>query len=107
MNEAMLVITNFPNLETAQQSAQELVELKLAACVNLFNPVQSIYSWQGKIEQAEEVSLHIKTTKNNLKKIETIIIKNHPYEVPEIIALKIESGYAPYMQWIAQESSQK
>ena len=107
MDEAMLVITNFPNLETAQQSAQELVELKLAACVNLFNPVQSIYSWQGKIEQAEEVSLHIKTTKNNLKKIETIIIKNHPYEVPEIIALKIESGYAPYMQWIAQESSQK
>jgi periplasmic divalent cation tolerance protein len=107
MNEAMLVITNFPNLETAQQSAQELVELKLAACVNLFNPVQSIYSWQGKIEQAEEVSLHIKTTKNNLTKIETIIIKNHPYEVPEIIALKIESGYAPYMQWIAQESSQK
>ncbi len=107
MNEAMLVITNFPNQETAQQSAQELVELKLAACVNLFNPVQSIYSWQGKIEQAEEVSLHIKTTKNNLKKIETIIIKNHPYEVPEIIALKIESGYAPYMQWIAQESSQK
>ena len=107
MNEAMLVITNFPNIETAQQSAQELVELKLAACVNLFNPVQSIYSWQGKIEQAEEVSLHIKTTKNNLTKIETIIIKNHPYEVPEIIALKIESGYAPYMQWIAQESSQK
>lgn len=107
MNEAMLVITNFPNLETAQQSAQELVELKLAACVNLFNPVQSIYSWQGKIEQAEEVSLHIKTTKNNIIKIETIIIKNHPYEVPEIIALKIESGYRPYMQWIAQESSQK
>jgi periplasmic divalent cation tolerance protein len=106
MDEAMLVITNFPNLETAQQSAQELVELKLAACVNLFNPVQSIYRWQGKIEQAEEVSIHIKTTKNNLTKIEQVIIKNHPYDVPEIIALKIENGYVPYLQWIAKESSQ-
>jgi periplasmic divalent cation tolerance protein len=106
MDEAMLVITNFPNLETAQQSAQELVELKLAACVNLFNPVQSIYRWQGKIEQAEEVSLHIKTTKNNLTKIEQVIIKNHPYDVPEIIALKIENGYVPYLQWIAKESTQ-
>ena len=106
MDEAMLVITNFPNLETAQQSAQELVELKLAACVNLFNPVQSIYRWQGKIEQAEEVSIHIKTTKNNLTKIEQVIIKNHSYDVPEIIALKIENGYVPYLQWIAKESSQ-
>ncbi len=106
MNEALLVISNFPSLETAQHSAKELVENQLAACVNIHHPVQSVYRWQGKMEQVEEVTLHIKTTSNNLSKIEQVIIKNHPYEVPEIIAIKIESGYAPYMQWIAQESRQ-
>jgi periplasmic divalent cation tolerance protein len=106
MHEALMVISNFPSLETAQQSAKELVENKLAACVNIHHPVQSVYRWQGKIEQAEEVTRHIKTTANNFSKIEQVIIKNHPYEVPEIIAIKIESGYAPYMQWIAQESCQ-
>lgn len=106
MHEALLVISNFPSLETAQQSAKELVESNLAACVNLYHPVQSIYRWRGEVEQAEEVAVHIKTIASNLSKIEQVIIKNHPYEVPEIIALKIEGGYTPYLQWIAEETRQ-
>ena len=105
MDQALLVLTNVPNLECAQLIARTLVEARLAACVNLLPAVQSIYRWQGQIEEATEITLLIKTTSQQVDSLQTAIVKLHPYDVPEIIATPIVAGYAPYLQWIATETA--
>lgn len=105
MDQALLVLTNVPNLECAQLIARTLVDARLAACVNLLPAVQSIYRWQGQIEEATEITLLIKTTSQQVDSLQTAIVKLHPYDVPEIIATPIVAGYAPYLQWIATETA--
>ena len=105
MDQALIVLTNVPDLECAQLIARTLVEARLAACVNLLPAVQSIYRWQGQIEEATEITLLIKTTSQQVDSLQTEIVKLHPYDVPEIIATPIVAGYAPYLQWIATETA--
>ena len=105
MDQALLVLTNVPDLECAQLVARTLIESRLAACVNLLPAVQSIYRWQGKIEEATEITLLIKTTSQQVDSLQKAIVKLHPYDVPEIIATPIVAGYAPYLQWIATETA--
>jgi periplasmic divalent cation tolerance protein len=105
MDQAILVLTNVPDLECAQLIARTLVEARLAACVNLLPAVQSIYRWQGQIEEATEITLLIKTTSQQVDSLQKAIVKLHPYDVPEIIATPIVAGYAPYLQWIATETA--
>ena len=105
MDQALLVLTNVPDLECAQLIARTLVEARLAACVNLLPAVQSIYRWQGQIEEATEITLLIKTTSRQVDSLQKAIVKLHPYDVPEIIATPIVAGYAPYLQWIAAETA--
>ncbi|MEY4467721.1 MAG: divalent-cation tolerance protein CutA [Pseudomonadota bacterium] len=105
MDQALLVLTNVPDLQCAQLVARTLVESRLAACVNLLPAVQSIYRWQGQIEEATEILLIIKTTSQQVDSLQKAIVRLHPYEVPEIIAMPIVTGYAPYLQWIATETA--
>ena len=105
MDQALLVLTNVPDLECAQLVARTLVEARLAACVNLLPAVHSIYRWQGQIEEATEITLLIKTTSQQIDSLQKAIEKLHPYDVPEIIATPIVAGYAPYLQWIATETA--
>lgn len=105
MDQALLVLTNVPDLQCAQLVARTLVESRLAACVNVLPAVQSIYCWQGQIEEATEMTLLIKTTSQQYESLQRAIVKLHPYDVPEIIALPIVSGYEPYLQWIATETA--
>jgi len=105
MDQALLVLTNVPDLECAQLVARTLIESRLAACVNLLPAVQSIYRWQGQIEEATEITLLIKTTSQQVDSLQKAIVKLHPYDVPEIIATPIVAGYAPYLQWIATETA--
>ena len=105
MDQALLVLTNAPDLECAQLIARTLVEARLAACVNLLPAVRSIYRWQGQIEEATEIALLIKTTSQQVDSLQRAIVKLHPYDVPEIIATPIVAGYAPYLQWIATETA--
>jgi periplasmic divalent cation tolerance protein len=105
MDQALLVLTNVPDLECAQLVARTLVEARLAACVNLLPAVHSIYRWQGQIEEATEITLLIKTTSQQIDSLQKAIVKLHPYDVPEIIATPIVAGYAPYLQWIATETA--
>ena len=105
MDQALLVLTNVPDLECAQLIARTLVEARLAACVNLLPAVQSIYRWQGQIEETTEITLLIKTTSQQVDSLQKTIVKLHPYDVPEIIATPIVAGYAPYLQWIATETA--
>ena len=105
MEQALLVITNLPDAALAQALARQLVEQKLAACVNILSGVKSVYHWQGAIEEASETSLSIKTTQSLYSQLELAIKAAHPYDLPEIIALPIVAGWPPYLDWIIQETN--
>jgi periplasmic divalent cation tolerance protein len=98
------VLTNLPDSESAFNLARELVQLRLAACVNVLAPVTSFYRWEGKDEQASEYPLLIKTTRDMYPKIEAAIRKSHPYSLPEIVAWPIEHGLAEYLRWVEEET---
>lgn len=99
------VITNLPDSTSAFNLARDLVQLRLAACVNVLAPVTSFYRWEGRNEETTEVPLLIKTTDARYAQLEEEIRKRHPYDVPEIIALPISRGLPAYLQWVAAESS--
>lgn len=94
-----------PSFETAEGIARNLVEQKLAACVNILPGVRSIYAWKGEIQADEEVLLLNKTRAALFaERLAPAIKALHPYEVPEIIALPIEMGAADYLDWVGQET---
>jgi periplasmic divalent cation tolerance protein len=104
MNEILLVLTNVPDNETAIRISRELIEQRVAACVNILPGVLSVYRWQGAIEETHEVSLLIKTTQDAYPKLEAALKTMHPYEVPEILALPIFAGFPTYLDWVAAET---
>lgn len=101
---AILVVTNLPDTDIARALARSLVEARLAACVNILPGVQSIYRWQGAVEEANEISLLIKAHETDYDALEAAIKAQHPYDLPEIIALPITAGLPAYMQWIEAET---
>lgn len=102
--EALLVLTNLPDAASARAIADHVVSARLAACVNILAPCRSVYRWQGKIEDAEEVPLLIKTTAERYAAIEAAIKAHHPYELPEIVAVPMVSGLPAYLAWVAAET---
>ncbi len=97
-----VVLVTAASLEQAVEIAQSLLTNQLAACVNLF-PVQSLYTWEGTLETADEWQLVIKTDLAKFPNLETQVRELHSYEVPEIIALPIVAGSAPYLDWISAQ----
>lgn len=95
-----LLFSTCPDQKCAENLARILIEKKLAACVNILPGLTSVYSWQGQIETAQEHLLIIKTRKDQYQSVETSIRSNHPYELPEIIAVPIDQGLPEYLQWI-------
>lgn len=102
---AILVLTQMPDRASARALARALVEARLAACVSVGAPGESLYHWRGAIETAEELMVTIKTTAARYPDVEAAIRARHPYELPEIIAVPLTDGFAPYLVWIAQETS--
>ncbi|WP_301101812.1 divalent-cation tolerance protein CutA [Propionivibrio sp.] len=100
----LLVLTNLPDRATAETLAAALVENRLAACVNILPPCQSVYQWKGAVETADEVPLLIKTTEARYAAIEDAIRARHPYETPEIIAVPVVCGLPSYLGWVAAET---
>jgi periplasmic divalent cation tolerance protein len=100
MNDVWIVLTTFPDLENARQIGTRLVEEQVAACVNLLPAAESIYRWRGSVETATEIPALIKTTAAGFARLEEVLRRLHPYEVPEIIALPVASGSAPYLEWV-------
>ncbi len=100
----LLVLTNLPDQAAAEALAGELVETRLAACVNILAPCRSVYRWQGVTEMADEVPLLIKTSHERYAALEAAIRQHHPYELPEIIALPIVHGLPAYLDWVAAET---
>ncbi|MBI4937792.1 MAG: divalent-cation tolerance protein CutA [Nitrosomonadales bacterium] len=103
MDEIILVLTNLPDRASAQRVAQALIENRAAACVNLLAECSSMYRWQGKVETANEIPLLAKTTRSAYPHLEAIIRAHHPYELPEIVAVPVITGFPGYLQWVAQE----
>ena len=101
---AILVLTQMPDRGSAQALARALLEARLAACVSVGAPVESLYHWHGRIETADEVTVAIKTVAGRYAELEAAIRARHPYELPEIVAVSITHGLAPYLDWIAAET---
>lgn len=102
--QALLVITNLPDEASAQLLAARLVEGRLAACVNILVPCRSVYRWQGRLEGTQEIPLLIKSTPERYPALEAAIRAEHPYELPEIIAVPIAHGLPEYLDWVAIET---
>jgi periplasmic divalent cation tolerance protein len=99
----LVVLTNLPDQETALQLAQSLVDKRLAACVNVLDGCTSVYRWQGGIQTDREIPVLIKTRAKGYASLQAEILALHPYQVPEIIALPINRGFEPYLEWICAE----
>lgn len=102
----LIVVTTLPDATAARALATRLLELRLAACVNILAPCQSLYRWQGAVEEAVETPLLIKTTTARYAALEAAIHQHHPYELPEIVALPVTQGLPAYLGWVAQETSE-
>jgi periplasmic divalent cation tolerance protein len=100
MTDKQLVLTTTASLAEGKKLARALVERRLAACVNVLPKMESVYRWQGKIEASQECLLLIKTTKAAFARLRDAIRELHSYEVPECIALNVDDGAGPYLQWI-------
>ena len=99
--EHIVVITTFPNINTAQQFADEIVLAKLAACVNIIPGAKSTYLWKGKICRENEYVALMKTSTDRYNELENYIKQHHPYELPEIIATPIINGSKEYLSWLS------
>ena len=89
-----------PSSQVAQEIAAALVAERLAACVQILGPAQSIFRWHGEIDVAEEWILLIKTTDIGIGQLQTRVRQIHPYECPEIIGLPIIGGDEVYLDWL-------
>jgi len=95
MTDALLVFTTLPSADKAAELAKALVEERLAACANLLPAIRSIYRWQGKLQDENEVLVLLKTRAEHLERLKLRILELHPYEVPEVLAVPVEAGYQP------------
>lgn len=106
MTEAIFVMVSCREDE-AQSIAQPLIEEKLAACVSIIPAIKSMYIWQGKFCQEQESLLLIKTNRASLSDLEKRIKALHSYTVPEILALPIDQGHKPYLEWLDEATAKR
>jgi len=102
---ALLVITNLPDRATAEKLADALIGQRLAACVNILAPCRSVYRWKAQVQHDDEHPVLIKTTPERYAALEAAIREAHPYELPEIVAVRIERGLPAYLDWVAAETN--
>ena len=99
-SSCVIVLTTFPAGADADALARTLVDERLAACVNVLAPMESIYRWEGTVEQATERQIIVKTTTARVEALKTRLNDLHPYDVPELIVLTISDGSASYLNWL-------
>ena len=102
---ALLVITNLPDRAAAEKLAEALIHKRVAACVNILAPCRSVYRWKAQVQHDDEHPVLIKTTPERYAALEAAIREVHPYELPEIVAVRIERGLPAYLDWVAAETN--
>ena len=95
-----MVLTTCATAEDAKSLAAALVEQRLAACVNMLGPMTSTYRWQGAVQQEQESLLVIKTTEARFAALEQMIRERSTYELPEVLAIPVQTGSARYLDWL-------
>lgn len=101
----MLLYTTFPNTQAAHDCARRLLDGQLIACANIMPPGQSLYRWEGQIEETTEVVMFLKTTEARYPEVTEAIYAAHPYETPCILALEIVDGLPKFLNWIVRETA--
>lgn len=101
---ALVVYSTCPDAACADRLARTLVEERLAACVNAVPGIRSTYRWQGQIEQADEVLLMIKTSRDRLDALTARLQELHPYELPEVLAVEVCDGLDAYLAWLTEQT---
>ena len=99
---AVLVSITAPDGETAARLARLLVEQRLAACVQIIDPIHSVYRWQGEVKEEKEVLLLAKSAMDLVPRIDELLRREHPYEVPELAAAPIVTGSSAYLKWLEE-----
>ena len=99
MTDKRIVMTTAGSVDEARRIAETLVDRKLAACVNIVPKVVSIYRWKGKVEEAEEWLLWVKTA-SPFEPVRDAIREMHSYELPECLSISIEEGSQQYLKWL-------
>ena len=100
----VIIVSTFPSKQSVTSIANKLVKKRLVACVNI-TMISSIYTWKGKIENQNEYLALFKTTKKNQSVLKKELKKLHPYDVPEIAEINVESVNQPYMKWLADSTN--
>ena len=100
--QAVLVLTTWPAGSDPAPVAVTLVEERLAACVNLLSPMESVFRWEGRVERAHERQVVMKTTRERVDALLARVKSLHPYDVPELLVLPVAGGGAAYLEWVAQ-----
>src|SRR5687767_10113788 len=103
MQDFIVVYVTAGSADEADRLARSLVDERLAACVNRIKSVQSVYRWQGKVEQSEEELLIIKTSRDRFAALEKRVRELHSYAVPEVIALPVIEGSSNYLKWLKEQ----
>jgi periplasmic divalent cation tolerance protein len=104
VSDRVVVLSTVARAEDGERIGRALVERGLAACVNVVPGLVSIYRWKGGVEREEERLLLIKTRRETFPALRDALVSLHPYEVPEVLALPIEDGHAPYLEWLDANS---
>ncbi|XP_020803999.1 protein CutA homolog [Drosophila serrata] len=97
-----VVFITTPDRESAKKLAHSIIERRLAACVNIVPQIESIYLWEGKVNEDNEYLMMIKTRTERVDELSKFVRENHPYSVAEVISLPIQNGNLPYLKWITE-----
>ena len=100
MSARVVALSTVGSAEDAARIARALVERRLAACVNVVPGVTSYYRWKGEVASDGEWLLVVKTTADVFDALRDTLVELHPYDLPEVVALEIEAGHTPYLDWI-------
>ena len=104
MTDARVVLMTAPDRATAESLAERVVKERLAACASLVPGLTSFFWWEGRIQRADEVLLLLKTQADRVPALIARAAELHPYDVPEVLALPVDAGFAPYLGWVQAES---
>ncbi len=99
----IVIVSTYPDKKSISKVAHIVVEKKLAACVN-YTEINSVYTWKNKIQDTKEFLALFKTTSDSKQKLKETIARSHPYKVPEIVELKMDSISLPYMKWLEEST---
>jgi periplasmic divalent cation tolerance protein len=103
-DDIVLVLTTAPDDTRGEEWARTLVDERLAACVNIYPRMVSIYRWQGNVEREAERQMVIKTTRHRIAPLQTRLRELHSYELPEFVVVSVEGGSGEYLRWVVEQT---